>query len=205
MFDGFFKFSFTSLSRMLPNANPGRYFSQYNLIVTDVSYQWKRESTWYRTANEIHTTACVPDQIALDHLLIRLFIYKWIFSSIIEYNAAASYNWIKWVSHEIFTLGRYLFHFLVSNHSFWNISLQFSFILELQLLQIPLQCRLINSNSPTFRKSWTFINSKSLTFRKSWTFINSNSPTFRKSRTFINNNSLTFRKSWTFINTVKNK
>lgn len=157
MFDGFFKFSFTSLFRMLPNANPGRYFSQYNLIVTDVSYQWKRESTWYRTANEMHTTACIPDEIVLGHLLIRLFIYKWIFSRIIEYNAA-SYNWMKWVSHEIFTLGRCLFHFLVSNNSFWNISSQFNFIMQLHLFQNLSQCQLINSNGLTFRKSWTFIN-----------------------------------------------
>jgi len=157
VFDGFFKFSFTSLFRMLPNANPGRYFSQYNLIVTDVSYQWKRESTWYRTANEIHTTACIPDEIVLGHLLIRLFIYKWIFSRIIEYNAA-SYNWIKWGSHEIFTLGTCLFHFLVSNYSSWNISSQFNFTMELQLFPNPSQCQLINSEDLIFRLSLAFIN-----------------------------------------------
>ena len=142
---------------MLLNANPGRYFSQYNLIVTDVSYQWKRKSTWYRTANEIHTTACIPDEIVLGYLLIRLFIYKWIFSRIIEYNTA-SYNWIKWVSHQIFTLARCLFHFLVSKCSSWNISSQFSFITELQPFRKPSQCRLINSNGLTFRKPYTFIN-----------------------------------------------
>jgi hypothetical protein len=65
VFDGFFKFPFTSRFSILPNANPGRYFSQYNIIVTDVCDEWKRESTRYRTLIEISTTGCILDEVVL--------------------------------------------------------------------------------------------------------------------------------------------
>jgi hypothetical protein len=146
----FLSFHLRHVFCILPNANPGRYFSQYNWVVTDVWYQWKRDVHDTEHSLLVYWTKSY-------YLLIRLFIYIWIFSRIIEYNVA-SYNWKKWVSHKIFTLGRYLFQFLVSNYSSRNKISQFNFVLEIKVFWNLSQCRLINSYGLRSQKSWIFIN-----------------------------------------------